>query len=89
VGITANTCDASDPEVKRRQHVLTTLSISQSGLLEIRHDKAAEATVNVETNVMRGGQGTEGNNVVLVAIWEVDGGAYELTEIKIRMSEIQ
>jgi hypothetical protein len=78
VRITADARDASYPEVKRRERILPTFSISQTGLLEIRHDKAAETAIDVKTNIVRDSQGTEGYYVVLVAVWEVDGGAYEL-----------
>src|ERR1700738_4710797 len=78
VRITTDASDASDPKVERRQHILATFSISKSGFFEIRHDKTAEAAVDVKTNVIRGSQGTEGDYVVLVAVWKVYGGAYEL-----------
>jgi hypothetical protein len=73
VCITTDTCDASDLEVKRCQHIFASFSMSQSSLLEIRQDEAAEAAVDVKANAMRGSQGTESNYVILVAIWEVYG----------------
>jgi hypothetical protein len=81
VCITADTRDASDPKIKRRERILTTFSVGQSCLLEIRHNETPEATIDVKANVVRGSQGTEGHDVVLIAVREVDGRTYELGDI--------
>lgn len=81
VCITTNTCNASYPKIKWRQHILTTFSISQTSLLEIWYDEAAQAAIDMKTNIVRGGQCAEGHYVVLVAVWEIYGGTYELEDV--------
>jgi len=81
VCITTDTRDASDPKIKWRECIFTTFPISQTGLFEIGHNEAAKTAINVKPNFVRGGQSTKSYYVVLVAVWEVDGGAYELGDI--------
>ena len=73
--IAAYTRYAANSEIKRTQLVFPSFAIRQPAFLEIRHDKAAQAAVNMQPYVAGGGEFAQGNDVVLVAIREIDGGS--------------
>lgn len=52
----------------------------ETGLLDERHDEAAQAAVDVQTNVILLSERAECGDVVLVAVGEVDGRADELVD---------
>ena len=81
MGITANTCHSADAKIKRGQFVTTVFTICKTSLLEEWNNEGTETTVNVETNVISRGECTKCDDIVLITIWEVDCGAYELSDI--------
>ena len=50
-------------------------------LLDKWHDEASQTAVDVETELVLLGQGRQSYDIVLIAIWEVDAGSYELYEV--------
>lgn len=76
--VAANTCNTSYPEIERRNRILPTLTIGKPGLFKVRHDEAAEATVDVKTYIVRVRERTERHDIVLITVREVNGRAYEL-----------
>lgn len=71
MSITADARHTLHPKIERRKLVLAILAIRQPGLLEVRHDEAAEATVNVETNLVGGRQLAEGDDIVLIPVRKI------------------
>ena len=78
VGITTDTGDTLNSEVKWLQLVLSIESISQSGPFEVRHDEGSEATINVEAQSVSSGEFSETNDIILITIWEIHGRTNEL-----------
>jgi hypothetical protein len=74
VGIATDARDASDPKIKRRQLVIPSLPDRQPGLLEVRHDEATKAAIDVHTYVVGGSKFTKRDNIVLISVWEIHGG---------------
>lgn len=81
--VAANGSDTLNPEVKRLYR--------EACRLEEGHDEAAEAAVDVQTDIALLGQFSKCNNIVLAAVWEVNGGTYKLcgviTKITPRVGE--
>ena len=71
--IAADTGDTLDSEVER--------PYGEPGLLQERHDEAAQAAVDVQADVVLGSKLAERDNIVLAPIGEVDGGANELQKL--------
>lgn len=53
----------------------------ESSLLEERYNKATEAAVDMEANVVLLGNHSKSSDVVHGAIWEVDGGSNDLGRV--------
>ena len=81
VGITTNARHPADTEIERGQFVTAVFTIRKTSLFEERDDEGTETTVDVETNVVFRGECTERNDIILIAIREVDRGAYELRDV--------
>ena len=81
VGITTNARHPADTEIERGQFVTAVFTICKTSLFEERDDEGTETTVDVETNVVFRGECTERDDIILIAIREVDRGAYELRDV--------
>ena len=68
--IAADTGDTLDSEVER--------PYGEPGLLQERHDEAAQAAVDMQTDLVLVRELAKGNDIVLAAIREVDRRANKL-----------
>ena len=73
--VAADSGDTLYPEVKRFNR--------ESGLFEEGHDEAAETAIDVQTDVVLLSQLSESDDVVLVAVWEVDTRTSQLRTIPV------
>lgn len=64
VCITADGCNAFNPEVKRFDW--------KAGLLKERHDEAAQAAIDMKSDIVLLRQLAQCDDIVLTAIWEID-----------------
>ena len=70
MGIAADTGDTLDSEVERPH--------GEPGLLQERHDEAAQAAVDVQADAVPRRELAQRDDVVLAAVREVNCGAYDL-----------
>lgn len=80
VGITAYTCNTRNAEIERGKFVLSILAMGKTSSFKVGHDKAAQAAVYMETDLVVEGKLSKSGNVILVSVGEVDGGANKLRE---------
>lgn len=71
VSVATNAGHTLDPEVERLDR--------EASLFQERHDEAAEAAIHMQAYFVLGGKFSEGDNVVLVPVREVDSRAHNLS----------
>jgi hypothetical protein len=82
VGITADASDTLHPEVKLFQFIHAVLiTPGKASGFKKRHNKAAEAAVNMHANTVRLGEVCKSGNRVLVSVGKVYSRAYKLNEL--------
>lgn len=74
--ITAYACDSPYSKIERIQLVFSVATLRQPGFFQIRDDKAAKTTVDMEANVVISCEFPEGNDVILVSVREIDSRSY-------------
>ncbi len=71
MGVATDAGDTLDSEVEWLH--------GEASLFQEWHDKAAQATVHMQTNFVLGGKFSESDNVVLVSVREIDSRAHDLS----------
>ena len=70
MGIATDCCDAFHSKIERLRR--------ETSLLQERHNEAPETAIHMEADVVSLGKLSKADNIILTAVWEVDGGARDL-----------
>ena len=70
MGITTDCRDTFHSKIERLRR--------ETSLLQERHNEAPETAIHMEADVVFLGEPSKANDIVLTAVWEVDGRARDL-----------
>lgn len=76
--VARDACNTLNSKIEWLQLEFTIFTICQSRLLKIRHNETSQATVDVQTDFIGCSQLAKGDNIVLIAVREIDGRPNQL-----------